>query len=75
MGNGVLDFAVEGEVEEYTWWCSEDSEWTIEAPGIVENGYEDRFLVKPPEGEHFVCDITAEDEEQNEGPVRCWIDQ
>lgn len=74
VGNGVLDFAIEGENHEYTLWCSENADWTIETPGIVENSTEDRFLVKPPKGEHFICEITADGEERNEGPVRCWID-
>lgn len=72
-GSGVLDFAVEGQNEYLTWWGSEDAEWLIEDIDRVENAEEDR-LIFYPEGSYFVCEIEADGEEYNTGPVRCWSD-
>lgn len=70
-GVGILDFAVEGDTEYYTWRGTEDAEWTVEDIDRVENGDEDRFIMYP-EGEYFTCEIAADGEESNPGPVRCW---
>lgn len=71
--NGVLDFAVEGRNEYVTWWGTEDAEWTVEDVDRIENVDEDRFIVFP-EGEYFTCEIEADDEEHNSGPVQCWCE-
>ena len=70
-GTGILDFAVAGEDQYYTWDGSEDAEWTVEDIGRAENTEEDR-LVFYPEGDFFTCEITADGEEHNEGPVHCY---
>lgn len=70
---GTLDFAVEGENDYYTWDGNEDADWTVEDVDRVENLEEDRFILHP-EGEYFTCEIDADAEEGNEGPVRCWCE-
>jgi len=70
----VLDFAVEGENDYYTWDGREDADWTIEDVDYVENVEEDRYILYP-EGEYFTCDIEASREEGNQGPVRCWCEE
>jgi hypothetical protein len=70
-GNGILDFAVEGEKDYYTWRGSEEADWEVEDVAEVENAGEDRFVIYP-EGEYFVCEIEADGEENNVGPVRCF---
>ena len=67
-GTGTLDFAVAGEDEYYTWDGKEDAEWTVEDVGRAENTEEDRLIFYPT-GEFFICEITADGEEFNEGPV------
>ncbi|GAB3415882.1 hypothetical protein GCM10027435_12600 [Haloparvum alkalitolerans] len=69
----MLDFAVEGEDDYYTWDGNEDADWQIEDVDSVENIDEDRFIMHP-DGEAFVCDIESEGEEGNTGPVRCWCE-
>lgn len=69
-GTGVLDFAVDGEQSYYTWRGHENADWTIEGSGSIENDDEDRLVIYPA-GEYFVCDISADREEGNSGPVRC----
>lgn len=70
-GTGTLDFAVEGEESYYTWRGTEDSDWTVEDVDRVENVEEDRILLEP-EGDYFTCEIMADGEEHNSGPVRCY---
>lgn len=70
-GTGILDFAVEGESGYYTWEGNEDANWKIEDVSYVENSDEDRLLIYP-EGDFFTCEIYAEAEEGNSGPVWCW---
>lgn len=70
-GTGVLDFAVDGEQGYYKWRGREDADWTVEDAASIENDDEDRVVVYPS-GEYFVCDISADREEENSGPVRCW---
>ena len=70
-GTGTLDFAVAGEESYYTWHGTEDADWTVDDVATVENVEEDRVLLHPQE-EYFTCEITAEGEELNEGPVRCY---
>lgn len=72
-GVGILDFAIEGEREYYTWRGTEDADWDIEDVDTLENDEEDRFIIYP-EGEYFTCEIGAEAEEGNAGPVRCWCE-
>lgn len=69
-GSGVLDFAVTGEAEYYTWWGTEDADWEVNGVGYVENDDEDRIAIYPA-GEAFRCEISADGEEFNTGPVRC----
>jgi hypothetical protein len=73
-GNGTLDFAVAGDDEYHTWRGHEEADWTVEDAGRVENADEDRLVIYP-EGEYFVCEIAAEDEEFNHGPVRCYCEE
>jgi hypothetical protein len=70
-GTGILDFAMAGEKDYYTWRGNENAEWTAEGVASVENDDEDRMIIYPS-GEFFVCDISADREEENSGPVRCW---
>ena len=72
-GTGTLDFAVEGEDDYYTWRGSEEADWEVEDVARVENADEDRFVIYP-EGEYFVCEIEADGEENNVGPVRCYCE-
>lgn len=72
-GTGLLDFAVEGNSGYYTWEGDEDANWTIEDVDHVENIEEDRFILHP-KGDYFTCEIDAEAEEGNRGPVRCWCE-
>lgn len=72
-GVGVLDFAIEGDDEYYTWSGTEMSDWVIEDVGTVENAEEDRFIIYP-EGKYFTCKIDADREEENTGSVRCWCE-
>lgn len=67
-GTGVLEFAVEGESEYYTWEGREDAEWEVESVGRVENIEEDRFIMYPA-GESFVCEVEAG---ASGDVVRCW---
>jgi hypothetical protein len=68
---GILDFAVEGENEYYTWRGSEEADWEVEDVDRVENADEDRFIVYPEE-DYFVCNIEADREENNLGSVYCY---
>ena len=70
-GRGTLDFAVDGEVQTHTWYGIEDAEWWVEGAARIENGGEDRFFIYPS-GNFFTCDITADGEQGNQGPVHCW---
>lgn len=72
-GVGVLDFAIEGETGTLTWRGREDADWTVEDVSHVENSTEDRVNIYP-EGDYFTCEISADGEEHNEGPVRCWCE-
>ncbi len=72
-GNGTLDFAVAGENDYYTWRGCEEADWTITDTGRIENVEEDRIVIFP-EGEYFVCEIKADTEESNNGPVRCFCE-
>ena len=67
----MLDFAVQGEDDYYTWDGSEDADWEIEGVASVENIEEDRFIMYP-EGDVFTCEIKSEGGERNPGPVYCW---
>lgn len=71
-GSGTLDFAVEGEDSYYTWHGREGAEWTIEDVARVVNTDEDRFEIYPESV--FTCEISADGEEHNEGPIHCWCD-
>jgi hypothetical protein len=73
-GNGTLDFAVDGDDEYHTWRGHEEAEWTIEDVGRVENTDEDRLVVYPG-AKYFICDIRADSEESNDGPVRCYCEE
>lgn len=70
-GTGTLDFAVAGENSYYTWRGVENANWTVEGVERVENDDEDRFVIYP-EGDSFTCEIPAEGDEANQGPVRCF---
>ncbi len=70
-GTGNLDFSVSGEDSYYTWWGSEDSDWDVSDVERVENIEEDRIILYP-EGDFFICEIEADREEENTGPVRCY---
>mgnify|MGYP000318432668 CR=1 FL=1 len=70
---GVLDFSVVNEDSYYTWWGMEDAEWVVEDIDSVENVDEDRIIFYP-EGESFTCEISAQGEEQNSGPVHCFCE-
>lgn len=70
-GGGTLDFAVDGEAQIYKWQGTEDAEWQVDGVSRAENGDEDRFYLYPT-GDFFTCDITADGEEYNRGPVHCW---
>jgi hypothetical protein len=72
-GTGTLDFAIEGESGYYTWYGAEDADWEVDDVATVENAEEDRFLIYP-EADYFTCVITADGEEHNSGPVRCWCE-
>lgn len=67
-GTGILDLAVHGENDYYTWDGPEDVDWSIADVARVENSSEDRFIVYP-EAEYFVCEI-----ETSSGSIRCWCD-
>lgn len=69
-GSGILDFAVSGRDDYVTWRGTEDANWTFEDVASVENVEEDRLIVYP-EGEHFICEVPADGEEGNRGPVKC----
>lgn len=69
-GSGVLDFAVSSEDEYYTWWGTEKSNWEISGVGHIENAEEDRMAIYPI-GDAFYCEISADGEEFNTGPVKC----
>jgi len=71
-GTGTIDFEL-GNGELYIWDGAEDADWSVKNIDYIENGAEDR-IVMHPEGEHFVCEISADGEEYNEGPVRCWCE-
>jgi hypothetical protein len=70
-GTGMLDFAVDGESGYYTWHGAEDADWEVDDVATVENADEDRFIIYS-EAEYFICEIPADGEESNTGPVRCW---
>lgn len=72
-GTGVLDFAVEGEENYYTWNGLEDADWQVEDVATVENIEEDRFIMYP-EGDSFTCEIESNGEEGNIGPIHCWCE-
>jgi hypothetical protein len=72
-GSGTLDFAVKGEDDYYTWNGVEDADWNVEDIARVENVEEDRFIMYPV-GETFICEIDAEEDEFNHGPVRCYCE-
>jgi hypothetical protein len=69
-GTGTLDFAVEGESNYYTWRGTENADWTVIGVDRVENDDEDRLLLYPT-GDFFICEIVADAEEGNRGPVQC----
>ena len=69
-GTGTLDFAVRGEDDYYTWWGTEEADWKVDGVEHVENDSEDRLILYPVGGT-FSCDISADGEEFNTGPVRC----
>jgi hypothetical protein len=70
-GTGILEFAVEGESEYYTWEGSEEADWEVEGVSRVENIGEDRFMMYPGE-RLFVCEIEEGDERVSGDEVRCW---
>jgi hypothetical protein len=72
-GTGVLDFAVDGKDEYYTWEGSEEADWEVEDVERVENIEEDRFVMYPV-GEYFVCEIESASEGGGVAGsrVRCW---
>lgn len=72
-GTGVLDFAIAGEDTYYTWRGQEDADWSVEDVARVENDDEDRLIIYPV-GDYFTCEIQADAEEHNTGPVRCYCD-
>jgi len=72
-GTGTLDFAVEGESGYYTWHGAEDVDWEVNDVATVKNSDEDRFIIYP-DGDYFTCEITADGEEYNTGPVQCWCE-
>jgi hypothetical protein len=72
-GTGTVDFAVEGENEYYTWRGSEEGDWEVDDVARLENAEEDRVVIYP-ESEYFVCEIDADGEENNVGPVRCYCE-
>jgi len=74
-GTGVLEFAVEGEREYYTWEGSEDEKWEVNDVGQVENIEEDRFIMYPA-GEYFICEIEliSDSKDVDESRARCWSD-
>ncbi|EMA11774.1 hypothetical protein SAMN05443574_12127 [Haloarcula vallismortis] len=72
-GTGVLDFAVDGEDDYYTWDGNEDADWEVEDVASIQNIDEDRYIMYP-EGEFFVCEIESQGEEKNTGPVHCWCE-
>ena len=72
-GTGTLDFSIDGESGYITWDGTEDAEWTIDDVSSIENVDEDRFIIYP-DGEYFTCEITADKEEHNTGPVHCWCE-
>ncbi|WP_435319009.1 hypothetical protein [Haloarchaeobius sp. TZWSO28] len=69
-GTGTLDFAVANRNVSLTWDGVEDADWVVEGVAKVENIDEDRILLYP-QGKFFICDIEADREEGNLGPVRC----
>ncbi|WP_232820448.1 hypothetical protein [Halorussus litoreus] len=69
-GSGILDFAVEGENDYYTWEDGEDANWKIEDVDCVKNVEEDRFIMFP-EGDSFTCEIETEEDKSR---VRCWCE-
>lgn len=72
-GTGTLDFAVKGENDYYTWEGNEEEDWTIENVDRVKNVEDDRFILYPS-SEYFICEIGANGEEGNKGPVQCWCE-
>lgn len=72
-GTELLDFAVDGEDDYYTWDGNEDADWEVEDVASVQNIDEDRYIMYP-EGEFFVCEIESQGEEKNTGPVHCWCE-
>jgi hypothetical protein len=69
----LLDFAVDGEEDYYTWDGNEDADWEVEDVASIQNIDEDRYIMYP-EGEFFVCEIESQGEEKNTGPVHCWCE-
>jgi hypothetical protein len=72
-GTGTLDFAVEGENQYYTWRGTEEADWSVEDVKRIENSEEDRFIIYPEE-DYFTCEIEAETDENNTGPVNCYCE-
>lgn len=72
-GNGILDFAVIDDDRYLTWCGNEDADWTVSDVAKVENIGEDRIRLHP-DGKLFTCEIDADGEEFNDGPVRCWVE-
>jgi hypothetical protein len=72
-GTGTLDFAVEDENQYYTWRGAEEADWSVEDVERIENSEEDRFIIYP-EDDYFTCEIEAETEEENTGPVNCYCE-
>ena len=70
-GTGILDFAVDGENQYYTWSGTEDADWSVDGVSKVENVEEDRIILYP-EGDYCVCEIEADSEENNSGDVTCY---
>jgi hypothetical protein len=69
-GTGVLDFGVVGEDQYYSWWGTEDADWTVKNIGSIQNTEDDRIVFYPA-NDYFTCEIAADSEEDNRGPVRC----
>jgi hypothetical protein len=70
-GSGVLDATVVGEGACYTWDVPEDTDRVVENLRRVESTEEYRLLLCP-EGNSFVCELSAEADERDAESVRCY---
>lgn len=52
-GTGVLDFAVDGEDDYYTWDGNEDADWEVEDVASIQNIDEDRYIMYPEGNSSF----------------------